>query len=1063
MSATRTVRSKPRLLYALPTNPPIPFPAQPSYPIAAPARDLPQAYSDALWPDTSAERSEQATLDSFARLLLALLAERTPADLNALVRALLLPLQDFDKRWRDLVPTAVEPRDEGDRPHLLPTVGSSGLSDEERAKLRSDYDRWSVQEKVRLEEEKTARKSKMTKGKGKEKAADQDGVQEDEAGEEDEEVRPHEWLTLKELLETRLQALLLLTLLSLPATFQPEPPKKAKKKKKNPEQYQETLDPAMLLDFLTDRLQIWRVMKDVSDLDVAGLGDSQEGEKTEKVQLEVERDTVQSWWQDVVEPLFRNYVDASVLAHHRLKLFPAPSQAELVAQRLAPAPSPFKARSLLSLERSARRREHEEGQKSVAESPTMKRLLSMPHLAGLGGALQPPKNLTENDIFKVPGLPLKRKDSAEQAADAGDGDSQSTAAASKDPTVRRHPRKQERPRPLPRGDSSTGGTKARDALKRREVSLGKKKSAAAVGVGGKKKAAGADDGEKDGKKRKRKSDSPRKLTAAERAAPTLTLVPDTPSKPSTASQRPNGRNPLFSRATSLPSFAALGAAFRAGTSQGSSSTLALPFARKASDSMDWERDDGDSAEEAWLEGREEDWRRKGGRERQSSYNGDEEEDAPPPIGLEKGLSTPKKARQGPTPRPPRFLPANMALGEITNTVPPSPSSAETSDASASLNMAASSPSSSSVEVPVRQVGGDGSEVHPWAGGKTILKPVEEGEKRRIRKKSGLDDLNKASDSSSTDENRPLSPTQPTGSTADLVEANQRLRLQLVKALRERDETAELLDGLRRSHAVVCAQLEATRNELGNQEDELFVLREMHEEHAKEIGELRKAKEFAEVERKLIVDEKKQLENRTTSTVAHLTNELDSTRRQLESAQQELEDGKTASNEQQEACMELLAEQKKLEAAYDEALAQLEAGKEHYEVSSGEDGAAPSDTPGASLSAEPEPFPDSSADVSQDWEKVELGELTPPRKRQALGRKKTGRFLSRRRRTPSVPLLSNPPSSNATDEVRTVKNDVEQLKQTIALLVKERSTSLDEPRSPPLPNGRDASTVHVEPA
>lgn len=102
---------------------------------------------------------------------------------------------------------------------------------------------------------------------------------------------------------TRLQALLLLTLLSLPITFQPDLPKKGRKKK-NPEKYSETLDPSMLLDFLTDRMQIWRVMKDVSEIDVAGLGDTQEGEANEKVQKEEERDTIQRWWQDVVEPLY---------------------------------------------------------------------------------------------------------------------------------------------------------------------------------------------------------------------------------------------------------------------------------------------------------------------------------------------------------------------------------------------------------------------------------------------------------------------------------------------------------------------------------------------------------------------------------------------------------------------------------------------------------------------------------------------------------------------------------------------------------------------------------------
>ena len=59
----------------------------------------------------------------------------------------------------------------------------------------------------------------------------------------------------------------------------------------------------MLLDFLTDRMQIWRVMKDVSDLDFAA--DVPLVEKEAKTQFAPaeERDAVQIWWADVVDPL----------------------------------------------------------------------------------------------------------------------------------------------------------------------------------------------------------------------------------------------------------------------------------------------------------------------------------------------------------------------------------------------------------------------------------------------------------------------------------------------------------------------------------------------------------------------------------------------------------------------------------------------------------------------------------------------------------------------------------------------------------------------------------------
>jgi hypothetical protein len=187
---------------------------------------------------------------------------------------------------------------------------------------------------------------------------------------------------------------------------------------------------------------------------------------------------------------FRTQVDASVLSHHRLKLFPAPSQAERVAQRLVPAPSPFKTRSLLSLERSARRRDLEDGQKFITESPTMKRLMSVSSLVGGKSKAKTKTSPDEpSDVFKVPGMPLKRKESLDKAEEG-------KAKAS---------RKQERPRPLPRGGSTTG---TKDVLKRREVSLTKKTSSAGLL---KKTAPAKEDstGEGEGRKRKRKSVSPK--------------------------------------------------------------------------------------------------------------------------------------------------------------------------------------------------------------------------------------------------------------------------------------------------------------------------------------------------------------------------------------------------------------------------------------------------------------------------------------------------------------------------------------------------------------------------
>ncbi|GAA5926608.1 hypothetical protein JCM3775_001065 [Rhodotorula graminis] len=600
--ATRTLSDKPPLLFALPLHPPIPFPLHPTYPVQLPTRDLRQAYLDTLWPPAAAaNQSEQARLESFARILLTLLADRAPPALNTLVRDLVLPLQDFDKRWRIQLPPLVEDPDSDD-----PNDGRApaGVTDDEARRATDDYERWAVDEKVRLE---AKREEDERRRKGKQRAVDQDAATGAHGDEHDEEssvpkpvvVRPSGWLGDKELLETRLQALLLFTLLALPASFQPDIPKKGRKKK-NPEHFPDTLDAAMLLDFLTDRMQIWRVMQDVSDLAFAA--DVPLVEKEAKVKfVPVEE-------RDAVQVCFRTRIDALVLSHHRLKLFPAAtSQADRLAQRLEPAPSPFKARSLLSLEKSARRREVREGERRVAESPTMKRLMSMSGLTGkakerdvgrtaaaaaaaataAGSASSRSQGEQDGDVFKLPSKPTRRQDAL------GDGAAPAEAAARP-----RLPRKQERPRPLPRGDSSSAGIP--DALKRRVVSLGKQAgSRAKSGIG----APLVKDGDGDGLKRKRKSLSHKKLTASERAAHTLTLVPDTPDKAAAAaSSAASFRNP-FHRTSTVPSFAALGAAFRAGASDAAPLPFSLPPPPRLGldkDRMDWsgEGEDEDSEEDS---------------------------------------------------------------------------------------------------------------------------------------------------------------------------------------------------------------------------------------------------------------------------------------------------------------------------------------------------------------------------------------------------------------------------------------------------------------------------------
>ncbi|GAA5980201.1 hypothetical protein JCM10908_001573 [Rhodotorula pacifica] len=562
--ATSTILSKPRLVYALPTVPPIPFAARPTYPIRLPTRDLGEAYTATLWPGAEQSASQGlASLEAFARLLVSLLHDKSPADFNVLIRQHVLPLQSFDKRWRSEIPAIL---DEDGKPN--------STIDSDTTRITDEYRKWSIAERRRLEEERKKRAKK-----GKERAIEQLHIesgqggrdQDDEEGEEGPlEVRPDKWIEAKELLETRLQALLLLGLLSLPVTFQPERPKKGKKKR-TPELFAETLDPAMLLDFQTDRLQIWRVMQDVSELNVAAIvaGEQATAKEKEMKQIVEQRDVVQDWWADVVEPSFRTRVDAATLSHHRIKLFPAStSQADRLAQRLAPAPSPFKTRSLLSLEKSARKREAKAGEQRVAESPTMKRLLK-----GASSA----SGHAGGDVFKVPSSRTGRR--VQQEATASDTSSQIQQSVAAKP---RSSLQAERSRPLPRGDSTAGAT---EVLQRRVVNFNKKpKAKPATATAAAAKAPRSAMGtlvlpedepmaEITMRKRKRKSFSPKKLEPFERSSRELVLAPDTPVKdPAVGSA--SFRNP-FSRAPTVPSFAALGAAFRAGPAQ--SDDLFAPF------------------------------------------------------------------------------------------------------------------------------------------------------------------------------------------------------------------------------------------------------------------------------------------------------------------------------------------------------------------------------------------------------------------------------------------------------------------------------------------------------
>ena len=315
-------------------------------------------------------------------------------------------------------------------------------------------------------------------------------------------------------------------------------------------------------------------------------------------------------------------VPASILQHHRTKLFPSSSLPDdALSLRLAPPPSPFKTRSLLSLDKLARRRSLKGTLATLTDSPTMKRLTDRRAGGGRPVAISSlGETADEGDVFKVPDPSKKNTlDTVAEASDAlAAATAHATAASANTITSavalppRRAPRKQENPRPLPRGDSHS-----RSSLNRREVNLTRRPTSTALA---RKKSAEGPPPAEDKDTRKRKAPTSLGLAAGtafethrrpiERVAtvsvsggPTL-LVPDTPSK-----ERLGAGARAFSRAASAPSFAALGRDFRPGAGAPAllpnglaGITLSPAPALGRDEGMDWEGEE----EERFVSGREQD-------------------------------------------------------------------------------------------------------------------------------------------------------------------------------------------------------------------------------------------------------------------------------------------------------------------------------------------------------------------------------------------------------------------------------------------------------------------------
>ncbi|GAA5869694.1 hypothetical protein JCM1840_000559 [Sporobolomyces johnsonii] len=286
----------------------------------------------------------------------------------------------------------------------------------------------------------------------------------------------------------------------------------------------------------------------------------------------------------------------------------------------------------------------------------------------------------------------------------------------------------------------------------------------------------------------------------------------------------------------------------------------------------------------------------------------------------------------------------MALSEIGNT----------------LQQRASSNNSDSSITAVKTTPCD-SDAHPWAAGRKILQPAT-GEPRRfsqrIRKKSGFDDLTKATSCFADNVPEIEGEEHCTRDSNDLTVLTERMKSELAKVKSEKEQLLRAVGELHHTVQAVQAERDAVRLDFGQQEDELFVLRDLNESRAKEVEEARQAREFAEVERDLLRDAKEQLEREKDATIDSLRSSNAALQARLEKVQQELEEVRSNEDQEQEAWNELRIEQEKLAAAYDDALVQLGSCKCQR----------------SSFFAEEEEgvqSHDSLADVSADWDKIDV--------------------------------------------------------------------------------------------
>lgn len=224
---------------------------------------------------------------------------------------------------------------------------------------------------------------------------------------------------------------------------------------------------------------------------------------------------------------YANHLPLTLLQHHRTKLFPTTSSTASLSSRLVPEPSPFKSRdrTLMSLDKSARRRGEAQAEKErgIMESPTMKRLAkgnSASMMLGMG--LTGHGTEDKNDVFKMPSL-RSRNSLTKDDVIVPVSTVASTSAILPAVASTKAPRKQLRPLPLTTASSVDLSTSSRPTSNvttskalfnntRREVSLTRRPSLGPYTSGSSKleHARGKSTVEdEEPKRKKRKSVSPR--------------------------------------------------------------------------------------------------------------------------------------------------------------------------------------------------------------------------------------------------------------------------------------------------------------------------------------------------------------------------------------------------------------------------------------------------------------------------------------------------------------------------------------------------------------------------